>query len=251
MAASAVRHGLWHRDSCRNGAACSPVSGHDGPETGQKLLSGKSRSAGGAAAGCAAALRQKKQRMDCFFGFHGSARKPILRRSLLVTGELQAKFMHNLHKVMHNLFPGSGSHDVRMVDAATMKFSEGRCNDGYADAGNKRRRLMVVASLLLALTGAVPGAKPGRWRRAPRVLSGELADVAVAAEGRSAGNTLRRMLPEVLPLGEISLCTLTPLVLPGQRVTLKLFSAAQRLTAWQMPPRCRPHLAETWSAGCC
>lgn len=126
MAGSAARHRLRHRDICRNDAACGPVSGRDRPETRQKPPSDKSRSSGGAAAGCAAALRQKKQRMDCFFGFHGSARKPILRRSLSVTDGLRAKFMHNLHKVMHGLLRGSGSHDTRWVHAAIVKFSEGR-----------------------------------------------------------------------------------------------------------------------------
>ena len=60
------------------------------------------------------------------------------------------------------------------------------------------------------------------------VLSGELVDITVAADAPAAGNTLRCTLSEVLPLGEISLCTLTPLALPGQRVTLNLSTAALR-----------------------
>ncbi len=60
------------------------------------------------------------------------------------------------------------------------------------------------------------------------VLSGELVDVAVAAGAGAAGNSLRCTLSEVLPLGEISLCTLVPLALPGQRLTLNLSTAALR-----------------------
>ena len=60
------------------------------------------------------------------------------------------------------------------------------------------------------------------------VVSGELVDVAMAADGCAAGNTLRCTLTEVLPLGEISLCTLVPLALPGQRVTLNLSTALLR-----------------------
>jgi molybdate transport system ATP-binding protein len=56
------------------------------------------------------------------------------------------------------------------------------------------------------------------------VLNGEqvdvLADVGVAAE---PGTTrLRCQLAEVLALGEISLCTLTPEALPAQTITLNL-----------------------------
>ncbi|MDP3357284.1 MAG: ABC transporter ATP-binding protein [Polaromonas sp.] len=60
------------------------------------------------------------------------------------------------------------------------------------------------------------------------VVNGELVDIAMAAGDGLAGNTLRCTLSEVLPLGEISLCTLVPLALPGQRVTLNLSSAALR-----------------------
>ena len=60
------------------------------------------------------------------------------------------------------------------------------------------------------------------------VVSGELVDIAMAADGCAAGNTLRCTLTEVLPLGEISLCTLVPLALPGQRVTLNLSTALLR-----------------------
>ena len=60
------------------------------------------------------------------------------------------------------------------------------------------------------------------------VVSGELVDVAMAVDGCASGNTLRCTLTEVLPLGEISLCTLVPLALPGQRVTLNLSTALLR-----------------------
>ena len=58
------------------------------------------------------------------------------------------------------------------------------------------------------------------------VLNGEQVDVVAddaVAEPREAGATcLRCQLAEVLPLGEISLCTLIPQDLPEQRITLNL-----------------------------
>jgi len=58
------------------------------------------------------------------------------------------------------------------------------------------------------------------------VLNGEQVDVLAddaVAEPREAGATcLRCQLAEVLPLGEISLCTLIPQDLPEQRITLNL-----------------------------
>ena len=64
------------------------------------------------------------------------------------------------------------------------------------------------------------------------VVAGELLDIAVGldAGGYSEGmdNILRCTLTEVLPLGEISLCTLVPQRLPAQRLTLNLSTALLR-----------------------
>ena len=54
------------------------------------------------------------------------------------------------------------------------------------------------------------------------VLNGEGVDVLPDAAGQEEANLLRCRLQEVLPLGEISLCTLVPEVLPEQRITLNL-----------------------------
>ena len=58
------------------------------------------------------------------------------------------------------------------------------------------------------------------------VLNGEqvdvLADDAVAETGETTATCLRCQLAEVLPLGEISLCTLIPRAVPDQRITLNL-----------------------------
>ena len=59
------------------------------------------------------------------------------------------------------------------------------------------------------------------------VVAGELLDLSVQAEPQ-APNTLACTLREVLPLGEISLCTLVPAQLTSQRITLNLSSAALR-----------------------
>ena len=59
------------------------------------------------------------------------------------------------------------------------------------------------------------------------VVAGELLDLSLHADAQ-APNTLACRLSEVLPLGEISLCTLVPVRLPGQRVTLNLSSATLR-----------------------
>ncbi|SFB85899.1 molybdate transport system ATP-binding protein [Polaromonas sp. OV174] len=59
------------------------------------------------------------------------------------------------------------------------------------------------------------------------VVAGELLDVAALAAA-PGGNTLACTLGEVLPLGEISLCTLLPIQLPSQRLTLNLSSALLR-----------------------
>ncbi len=59
------------------------------------------------------------------------------------------------------------------------------------------------------------------------VVAGELLDLSLAA-GPLAQNTLACTLREVLALGEISLCTLVPLQLSSQRITLNLSSAALR-----------------------
>ena len=59
------------------------------------------------------------------------------------------------------------------------------------------------------------------------VVNAELVDLAVQPGGHSA-NTLACRLQELLPLGEISLCTLVPKQLPGQRLTLNLSTALLR-----------------------
>jgi molybdate transport system ATP-binding protein len=63
------------------------------------------------------------------------------------------------------------------------------------------------------------------------VLAGELLDVfepPLQARAELPPNTLGCQLAEVLPLGEISLCTLTLDALPGERLTLNLSSALLR-----------------------
>ena len=59
------------------------------------------------------------------------------------------------------------------------------------------------------------------------VVAGELLDMSAQAGAQSA-NTLACALREVLPLGEISLCTLVPTQLPCQCITLNLSSALLR-----------------------
>ena len=59
------------------------------------------------------------------------------------------------------------------------------------------------------------------------VVAGELLDLALVADPLAL-NTLACTLREVLPLGEISLCTLVPLQLPSQCITLNLSSASLR-----------------------
>lgn len=59
------------------------------------------------------------------------------------------------------------------------------------------------------------------------VVAGELLDLSAHADPRGL-NTLACTLREVLPLGEISLCTLVPSQLPSQCLTLNLSSATLR-----------------------
>jgi molybdate transport system ATP-binding protein len=59
------------------------------------------------------------------------------------------------------------------------------------------------------------------------VVAGELLDMS-AQTGAPSANTLACTLREVLPLGEISLCTLVPTQLPCQCITLNLSSALLR-----------------------
>ncbi|NML87438.1 ABC transporter ATP-binding protein [Polaromonas sp.] len=59
------------------------------------------------------------------------------------------------------------------------------------------------------------------------VVAGELLDLTLVADPLAL-NTLACRLREVLPLGEISLCTLVPLQLPSQCITLNLSSASLR-----------------------
>ncbi len=60
------------------------------------------------------------------------------------------------------------------------------------------------------------------------VLAAELLDVSAATAGPQADNTLVCTLTEVLPLGEISVCTLVPDALADQRLTLNLSTALLR-----------------------
>ncbi|HQS30292.1 MAG: ABC transporter [Polaromonas sp. 39-63-203] len=66
------------------------------------------------------------------------------------------------------------------------------------------------------------------------VMAGELLDVTAApatsevSAPAAASNTIRCTLLEVLPLGEISFCTLVPGQLPGQRISLNLSAAVLR-----------------------
>ncbi len=54
------------------------------------------------------------------------------------------------------------------------------------------------------------------------VLSGEHVDVLPDGQALVGPNSLRCRLEEVLPLGDISLCTLVPEAMPDQRITLNL-----------------------------
>jgi molybdate transport system ATP-binding protein len=58
------------------------------------------------------------------------------------------------------------------------------------------------------------------------VIAGERIDLL--ADGAAQGNTLRCKLVERLALGETSLCTLQPELLPGERLTLNLSTAQLR-----------------------
>ena len=62
------------------------------------------------------------------------------------------------------------------------------------------------------------------------VVAGELLDLSAPAGANAprAPNTVACTVQEVLPLGEISLCTLVPVQLPCQRITLNLSTAALR-----------------------
>ncbi len=61
------------------------------------------------------------------------------------------------------------------------------------------------------------------------VLNGEGVDLLPDADPPQQANVLRCRLHELLPLGEISLCTLVPLALPDQRITLNLSGRLLRL----------------------
>ena len=67
------------------------------------------------------------------------------------------------------------------------------------------------------------------------VIAGELLDVTTAASSSPspAMNTVKCTVLEVLPLGEISLCTVAPKQLPHQRVSLNLSTALLRQLAVQ------------------
>lgn len=60
------------------------------------------------------------------------------------------------------------------------------------------------------------------------VLNGEGVDLLPDAHPPGDANVLRCLLQEVLPLGEISLCTLSPQALPDQRITLNLHGRVLR-----------------------
>ena len=64
------------------------------------------------------------------------------------------------------------------------------------------------------------------------VIAGEMLDVTTGASSPStAVNTVKCTVLEVLPLGEISLCSLAPTQLPHQRVSLNLSTALLRQLA--------------------
>ncbi len=67
------------------------------------------------------------------------------------------------------------------------------------------------------------------------VIAGELLDVSadVARSSAQAVNTVECTVLELLPLGEISLCTVAPMQLPHQRVALNLSTALLRQLAVQ------------------
>ena len=66
------------------------------------------------------------------------------------------------------------------------------------------------------------------------VIAGELLDVTTAAlQSPQSVNTIECTVLEVLPLGEISLCTVAPKQLPHQRVALNLSTALLRQLAVQ------------------
>ena len=66
------------------------------------------------------------------------------------------------------------------------------------------------------------------------VIAGELLDVTTASlQSPPAVNTVECTVLEVLPLGEISLCTVAPIQLPHQRVALNLSTALLRQLAVQ------------------
>jgi molybdate transport system ATP-binding protein len=60
------------------------------------------------------------------------------------------------------------------------------------------------------------------------VLNGEGVDLLPDGDTPGQANVLRCHLQEVLPLGEISLCTLSPEALPDQRITLNLHGRVLR-----------------------
>ena len=71
------------------------------------------------------------------------------------------------------------------------------------------------------------------------VLNGEGVDVWPDGARPDGANVLRCRLLEVLPLGDISLCTLAPEALPDQRITLNLTGRLlRRLGAGPGPGRC-------------
>jgi molybdate transport system ATP-binding protein len=67
------------------------------------------------------------------------------------------------------------------------------------------------------------------------VIAGELLDVTAepASSSPEPVNTVACTVLEVLPLGEISLCTVAPKQLPHQRVALNLSTALLRQLAVQ------------------
>jgi len=75
------------------------------------------------------------------------------------------------------------------------------------------------------------------------VLNGEGVDVLAEGEAAEGPNVLRCRLQEVLPLGDISLCTLVPEALPDQRITLNLTGRLLRRLAVQPGGRVQLRLA--------
>lgn len=121
------------------------------------------------------AMSEKARGTFAFSGFHGSARKFILRTSPRVTSRLHAKHMRNLHEVMHKQDSGYGSPDKEVVNAASW-----------------RNQLFVSKSLAPLLCKAKEGLSEPEWAitvaGSPRV-EGQAVQPGHAARIAAAGRT--------------------------------------------------------------